>query len=275
MAERGVQLRHFHAISPRRAGRARRRRHRQQVPRAQRPRIHLVREPADPGRPLAQLPRPRRGRDDHGRGPVADRGAVVRPQRFRHVRPRQQLRGRDRTRHLRTRVGQGRGPAARGHLRHVLLGPPPGLQAEPRLQRRDRHRVRPQRGEQVRVELQRQHAPQFRARGLAEPVGQRDLRLAGEDLRPRLVQGPRGVHLHVRFHRRRHRADGVHRRHERERPPGQVVRGSRAPEPDVGSGQPGGAEHLREDRHQHLHPAGGGVLAHPARRLREPDDSNV
>ena len=67
-------------------GRARRRRHGQQVPRAQRPRVDPVREPGDPGRPRAQLPGPRRRRDDHHRGPVADRGAVVRPQRFGHVR---------------------------------------------------------------------------------------------------------------------------------------------------------------------------------------------
>ena len=40
---------------------------------------------------LAQLPRPRRGRDDHDRGPVPDQGAVVRPQRLRHIRPGQQV----------------------------------------------------------------------------------------------------------------------------------------------------------------------------------------
>ena len=187
----------------------------------------------------------------------------------------EQVLDRDLTGHLRGRVGNRGGPAARRDLRHVLLGPQPGLDAEPRLQRRDRHRVRPQRGHQVGVELQREHPPQLGARGLAEAVGQRDVRLAGHDLHPRLVQRPGAVHLHVRFHDRRDGADRVHRLHEGERPPGQVVRRPRAPEPDVALGQPGSGVHLREDRHQHLHPAGGRVLANPAGRLGEADDGDL
>ena len=45
------------------------------------PRLDPVRERRDPGRPLAQLARPLAGREDDDRGAVADRRAVVRPQR--------------------------------------------------------------------------------------------------------------------------------------------------------------------------------------------------
>ena len=68
----------------------------QQVPGAERPRLDPVRERRDPGRPLAQLACPVAGRQDDGRGSVADRSAVVRPQRVGDVRPGEQVLGRHR-----------------------------------------------------------------------------------------------------------------------------------------------------------------------------------
>ena len=62
-----------------------------------------------------------------------------------------------------------------------------------------RHGVRPQRRHHVRVELQRQRPAQDARRGLAEPVDQRGVDLAGLDLHPRLVERPGGVHLDVRL----------------------------------------------------------------------------
>ena len=86
----------------------------------------------------------------------------------------------------------------------------------------------------VRVGLQRQHPAQRARRGLAEPVDQRGVDLAGQQLDVGLVQRPRGVHLDVRLVDRRHRADRVDRRDERKGAAGKVVRRSGAPEADVG-----------------------------------------
>ena len=232
-------------------------------------------EPGDPGGPCAQPGSPFGRGEDHHRGPVADRRAVVGPQRLGDVRPADEFLGGDLTGHLRPRVRYRRGAAARGHLRHFLLTPAPGVNAQPGLQRGDAHRVRPQRREQVRIELEGQHAPEVPGRGLAEAVGEGDVSVSGADLHPGFVEGPGAVHLHMRFHDRREGPDRVDRLDERERPAGQVIRGARAPEPDVALGQPGARQHLGEDRHQHLHSAGGAVATADARGLGEAHDGDI
>ncbi len=134
---------------------------------------------------------------------------------------------------LRLRVRLGVAPVAHRDLGHGPLGPQPGVEAEPRLQAGDADRVRPQRRDGVRVELQRERAPQQAGRGLAEAVDQRRVDLARDDLQPRLVQRPRARRPRRGTPSPGKGADRVEGGDERERPPGEVVRGARAPEADV------------------------------------------
>ena len=152
-------------------------------------------------------------------------------QRRDEVRLGQQL-GRPRSRPRRSRSGCAFASRRRasGDLRHVALGPAGLLEPSARLQRGERHRVGPERRDDVGVELRRQHLGQVARRRLAEAVDERRLRLAGLDLHPRLVERPGTVHLDVRFGDRRPGADGVERHHEREGLARQVVARSRAGE---------------------------------------------
>src|SRR5258708_29839890 len=172
VGERRVQSGGADAGRPGRAAGLGGRRRGGQVAGSQRRRVDPVLEAGDPGRPRAQLARPLAGGEDHDRGPVADRRAVVRAERFGDVGLAEQLVGRDLAGPLRLGVRDRSGAAARRHLGHVLLAPDPGLDADPGLQRGDTHRVGPERGDQVRVELQGQHPPQLPGRGLAKPQPQ-------------------------------------------------------------------------------------------------------
>src|ERR1017187_45819 len=129
------------------------RRRRGQVARSQRSRVDPVLEPGDPGGPRAQLAGPVGGGEYHDGGSVADRCAVVSPERIGDVGAVQQFLGGELTGALSLRVRDPGGAGARRHLSHFLLAPDTGLDAEPGLQRRHGHRVGPERGEQVRVEL--------------------------------------------------------------------------------------------------------------------------
>src|SRR5215470_6965703 len=155
MRERRVQLRDLDPRCPGRAPGLGRGRRGGQVAGAQRRRVDPVLEASDPGRALAQLAGPLAGGEDHDRGPVPDRRAVVRAQRLGDVGLAEQLLGGDLAGQLRPRVRHRGGAAVRRDLGHVLLAPHPRLDAEPGLQRGDAHRVGPERGQQVRVELQR------------------------------------------------------------------------------------------------------------------------
>jgi hypothetical protein len=164
VGERRVELGGVHTSRSRRAPGGGRGRGRGQVPRPQRRRVDPVLEPGNPGGPLAQLAGPPRRCQDHGRRPVADRRAVVRAERVGDVGLAEQSLDRYLPGQLRPRVRDRRGAAARRDVGHLGLAPQPGLDPEPGLQRRDTHRVRPQRRQQVRVELQREHPPQLSGR---------------------------------------------------------------------------------------------------------------
>lgn len=206
---------------------------------------------------------------------VGDGCTVVPAQRIRDIGRGQQLVGADRAGQLRQGVGEGCLTASRGHRRHRPLVPQAALDAQAGLDSGQAEGVRPQRRHEVGVELHRHDPAELARRRLAEAVDQGRVDLAAEQLHPGLVECPGGVHLDVRLGDRRERADRVDRGDERERAPGQVVRGARAPEADVGLGEPEAAEHLVEDRHQHLDAVGGAVgLAH-AGRLREADYRDV
>ena len=112
-------------------------------------------------------------------------------------------------------------------------------------------------------------------RGLAEAVDQRGVDRTGQDLDVGLVERPRGVHLDVRLVDRRYRTDRVDRGEERECPPGKVIRGARAPEPDVGLLDAQVGVQLGEARHQHLDAVGGAFGAAHMRSMREADHRNI
>ena len=158
-----------------------------------------------------------------------------------------------------------------GNGSHVRFGPCSRVEARAGLQGCERTSVRPQRGDGVRVGLQRQHLVGVRCRRLAESVGQSHIHLAGGDLHPRLVQSPRGVHLDVRFVDRRNGPDRVDRGDERESAPGKVIRGPRAPEVDVGAGDTQFGVELLKTGHQHLDAVGGAECLVDVWTVRESD----
>src|SRR5215472_9861609 len=95
MRERRVQLGDLDPGGPGRAAGLGGGRRGGQIAGAQRRRVDPVLEAGDPGRALAQLARPLAGREDHDRGPVADRRAVVRAQRLSDIGLAEQLLGGD------------------------------------------------------------------------------------------------------------------------------------------------------------------------------------
>ena len=190
------------------------------------------------------------GRSRHVAGPVVggqhDRGgtvghgsAVVLAQRVGVHRPVEQLLDRGPALADGVLVLLGVGERTVHHLGHRPLVPEAGVDARAGLEAGERDGVGPQRRHRVGVELERERTTQHAGRALAEAVDQRGVDLAGLDLDPRLVERPRGVHLDVRLVDRRDHPDRVDGLHERERPPGQVVRGPGAPEADVATGPAG------------------------------------
>ena len=150
----------------------------------------------------------------------------------------------------------------------------PASMPGPRLEAGEGHGVGPERGHRVGVELQREGPAEYAGRALAEAVDEGRVDLAGLDLHPGLVQRPGGIHLDVGLVDRRDHPDRVDGLHEREGPARQVVRGARAPEPDVATGPAGLLVAFPEQRDEHLHTRGGPVeLLHLS--LGEPDDGNV
>ena len=213
-------------------GRRRRRRRRGQIAGAQHRRLDAVLDAGDPGRVLPQFAGPVAGGQHDRRRAVGDRRDVVAAQRIGEVRPRRAVRRCFRRVSPNRRARRPRrspAPPAPSARRSTCR-----VQAEAGLQAGGRYGIGHQRCHRVRVGLQRKHPAQHARAGLAEAVDQRGVDRTGEDLDVGLIERPCSVHLDVRFVDRRDGADRVDRREERERPPGKVIRGSRAPEPDVG-----------------------------------------
>ena len=221
-----------------------------------------------PGRVLPQLAGPVTGGQHDRRRAVGDRRDVVAAQRIGEVRPGQQLV--DRTRRARRESVRGAAlmeSSATWAICSAVHFPEssPNRACRPAVDTASGISGATVYGSVCSASTRRS----IPARGLAEAVHQRGVDRAGQDLDVGLVERPRGVHLHVRLVDRRDRADRVDGRQERECPPGKVIRGTRAPEPDVGLLEAQVCVQLGETGHQHLDAVGGAFGAAHMRGMRE------
>ncbi len=215
--------------------------------------LHAVVDAGDPRRVVAGpcLGRLAGGEHDGG-GAVGDGRQRVTAKGGDDVVVRQQLLDRAVVGHLGVGVGQRVLAAASGDHCEVVLGGLARVDEGAGLQGGEAHRVRPQRSDVVRIELQGEDLVEVAERRPAERVdeGGVDLSLLEED--PGLVQRPRPVHLDVALGPRRPDTDRVESHHEAERATDQVVGRARADEVDVVLGDSDGPEHIGDHRQQPL-----------------------
>ena len=278
VAERRVELGDVDragVTAGRRLRRRRRRRRRGQVAGAQHRRLDAVLDTGDPRRALPQLAGPVAGGQHDRRRAVGDRRDVVAAQRICEVRPRQQLvdccwpASRESTRGA-AAANESSATCAICSAVH-LPESSPNRACRPAIDTASGHSGATVYGSVCSARTRRR----MPAEDLPKPYTSAVSTSPVSSLDVGLVQRPGGVHLDVRLVDRRHRADRVDRRDERECPPGKVIRGSRAPEADVGLLDAQLGVELGETRHQHLDAVGGAVGAAHMRCVREPDDGNV
>ncbi len=152
----------------------------------------------DPGRPVGQRAGHVVDREDHGAGTVGDRRTVMLAKRDSTCTAATAARRRSPSRPapsygLPPRVTE----AAGCDLRHRPFVDDTGVEAGACGETGDGVHVRPQRGDGVRIELQRHHVGDRSAARLAVGEHEGRVALAGEQLQPRLVQSERTISLDV------------------------------------------------------------------------------
>ena len=167
--------------------------------------------------------------------------------------------------HLGLGVAQGVLAAAGGDGGEVALGSLAGVDEGPGLQCGQADRVEAQRGQIVGIQLQGEDLVEVAQRRPAEGVDQGGVDLPFLEEDPGLVEGPGPVHLHVALGPGRPHPHRVEGHHEAERAPDEVVGRAGADEVDVVLGDADVAEHLGDDRHQHLDLVVLFVVAHVGR----------
>ena len=235
--------------------------------------LDAVIDAGDPRRTLAQVVGLLAPGQDHRGAAVGGGRQVVAAERVAHVVGGEELVDVEVTRHLRVLVVLGRRPVAGDQLGDVALGGLAGVEQGPVLQRGQRPRVGAERGQVVRIDLDRVERARVGVGVLPDAGGDGGVDVALQEAHERLVHGEGAVHLHVRLVDRRPGAVGVDVGHEREGLARQVVTGAETGEADVVLGETGALEGPLHGGEHHL---GLGVLgAAQHRRLRVPDDGDV